>query len=143
MTLWPFGQRGGLTDQPFTSEDPKVCVHQAVRLKILLTKFSGRYEETWMVLNRLEIVYLCAGRREDADRVHADKIALVRRYKAGPASGDEGEGIIGRLKWWWQIRETEACFRHGQLVIDAHLAELHRLAPWESGQDADSVSGMA
>lgn len=138
MAPWPFGQRGGITTMPFTSDDPLICAHQAVRLKILLTEFEGRYEETCMVLNRLEIVYICAGRQEDADRVHADILALV-----APPCTDSGQGIIGRLRWWWQVREVEARFRHGQWRIDEHLADLHKRAPWQSGRDADSVWGMA
>jgi hypothetical protein len=105
-----------------------VCAHQAVRLKMLLTQFEGCYEETCMVLNRLEIVYFSAGRREDADRVHADKIALVE------PSCNSGDGILGRLRSAWQLRRSVARFRHGQRVIDHHLADLERLAPWESGQ---------
>jgi len=46
MAPWPFGQRGGLTEQPFTSDDPLVCAHQALRLQLLLAVFNGRYEET-------------------------------------------------------------------------------------------------
>lgn len=128
MTSWPFRQRGGLTDTPFSSDDPLICAHQALRLKILLAQWAGRYEQTWMIMNRLELVYLCAGRREDADRVHADKIAL-----AAPASVDCGDGFIGKLRWWWQTRETEARFRHGQLIINENLAELNHRAPWRSG----------
>ncbi|MBG0738772.1 hypothetical protein IV500_04980 [Paeniglutamicibacter antarcticus] len=138
MAPWPFGQRGGLTVAPFSSHNPLVCAHQAARLQILLTEFEGRYEETSMVLNRLEIVYICAGRLEDGDRVHAVKLALVP-----PANADEGKGIIGRLRWWWEAREMEARFRHGQRAIDRHLADLHRCAPWKSGQDSGAVQGMA
>jgi hypothetical protein len=138
MALWPFGQRGGLIAVPFSSNDPLICAHQAVRLKILLAEFAGQYEETFLVLNRLEIVYICARRMQDADRVYADKLALVP-----PASGDEGHGIIGRLKWWWQIHQEETRFRRAQMAIDHHLADLHRRAPWKSGQDADTVWRMA
>lgn len=128
MTSWPFGQRGGFTDTPFSSDDPLICTHQALRLKALLVQWAGRYEQSWMIMNRLELVYLCAGRREDADRVHADKIAL-----ATPVFVDRGDGFIGRLRWWWQTRETEARFQHGQLIVNENLAELDRHAPWRSG----------
>lgn len=135
MARWPFGERGGLSVAAFSSDDPLVCAHQAVRLQILLGMVADRYEETCMVLNRLEIVYLCAGRREDADRVHADKIKLV-----APASADFGDGLSDRLRWW-EVRQTEARFQRGQLLIDEHLADLQRRAPWKSGQDADAVWG--
>lgn len=138
MTTWPFAQRGGITDPPFTSEDPLVCAHQALRLNTLLREFAGRYEETWVILNRLEIVYLCAGRRIDADRVHQDKLALVR-----PPSPEEGYGFFGRLRWWWDVNRDEMHYRRGQLAVDHHLADLDRLAPWETQQDADAVWGMA
>lgn len=141
MAPWPFGQRGGLTVVPFSSEDPLVCAHQAVRLKILLSMFEGRYEETCMVLNRLEIVYLSAGRFEDADRAHAAKISMPR-----PASAeirDYGPGIIGRFGQWFQVLNIESRYRHGQMVIDTQLADLDRRAPWKSGRDADAVWGRA
>lgn len=138
MASWPFNQRGGMAVVPFQSNDPVICAHQAVRLKRLLKEFAGRYEETCMVLNRLEIVYICAGRMEDADRVHADKLALVPAAEAA-----EEQGLLGQIKWWWQTREHEARFTRGQLAVEHHLAELHRLAPWESDQGADSVRGMA
>ncbi len=133
MTTWPFGHRGGLTDAPFTSDDPLVCAHQALGLKTLLREFAGRYEETWMVLNRLEIVYLCAGRRIDADMVHKDKLALVR-----PATPKEGHGFFGRLRWWWQIQQEEMRFRRGQLAVEHHLSELDRLAPWNAAMQEHS-----
>ncbi|MET4143892.1 hypothetical protein [Arthrobacter sp. UYCo732] len=137
MERWPFGERGGMSVAAFSSDDPLICAHQAVRLQILLRMCAGRYEETCMILNRLEIVYLCAGRREDADRVHADKIKL-----APPASGDFGDGFFDRIRWWWDVRRTEARFQRGQLLVDEHLADLQRRAPWKSGQDADAVWGM-
>ena len=139
MAPWPFGARGGLTVMPFSSNDPLICAHQAMCLKGLLPQFEGRYEETCTVLNRLEIVYICAGRQEEADRVHTDKLALVEP----PCSDNSGRGIIGRLRWSWQVWEVESRFRHGQRVIDQHLADLHHRAPWQSGQDADTIRRTA
>lgn len=137
MAPWPFGGRGGLTVEPYASEDPRICAHQAVRLKMLLTEFEGRYEETWVILNRLEIVYISAGRRDDADRVHADKLALAAPH----CSDNYGQGIIGRLLWSWQVWKVESRYRHGQMVIEQHLADLHRRAPWKSGRDAAADEG--
>jgi hypothetical protein len=138
MATWPFKQRGGMAVVPFQSNDPVVCAHQAVRLKHLLAEVLGRYEETCMVLNRLEIVYICAGRMEDADRVHADKLALVP-----PTEPEEEPGMVGRFKWWWHVQRHEARFTRGQLAVDQNLSELHRLAPWESDQDTGAVRRMA
>ncbi|WP_422759179.1 hypothetical protein [Paenarthrobacter sp. C1] len=132
MGRWPFGVRGGLTTLPFSSDDPVVCAHQAVCLKALLAQFEGDYEATCMVLNRLEIVYFSAGRRQDADLVHADKIALVE-----PSHGS-GEGIVSRLLSSWRLHRSEARFRHAQRVIDYHLADLHRRAPWACGHEVDA-----
>lgn len=126
MAPWPFGARGGLTEEPFTSEDPRVCAHQAVRLKTLLREFDGRYEVTWMILSRLEIVYICAGRTEDAARVHADKLALV-----APAWTSNSSWI----REWWNVHQVESRYRHGQWVIEQNLADLNRRAPWDSDQD--------
>jgi hypothetical protein len=138
MTIWPFGQRGGLTVAPYTSEDPLVCAHQALGLQTLLREFAGRYHETWMVLNRLELVYICAGRRDDADRVYQDKLALVR-----PASPQEGAGIFGRLRWWWDVEQEEMRYRRGQSAVHHCLAKLHRLAPWDAGQPASPTEDLS
>lgn len=128
MAPWPFGGRGGLTTEPFTSEDPLVCAHQAVRLKMLLTEFEGRYEETWVTLSRLEVIYLCAGRRDDAARVHADKLALANPTR----------NTGGRVRSWWLAYKEESRYRRGQMIIEQHLADLHRRAPWKSGRGADA-----
>ncbi|QOT19591.1 hypothetical protein [Paenarthrobacter sp. YJN-5] len=127
MGRWPFGQRGGLTEAPFSSNDPEVCAHQALRLQDMLREAAGRYAQAWMILDRLEIVYLCAGRREDADRAYQDKCALVR-----PASPEEGRGLFGRLKWWWQTNREEKQYRQGQRAVHRNLAALHRAAPWNT-----------
>lgn len=133
MGRWPFGVRGGLTTMPFSSNDPAVCAHQAVCLKALLEQFEGMYEESCTVLNRLEVVYFSAGRRGDADRVHADKIALVE-----PAM-NSGEGLTGRIIRNFQILAMESRFRHAQRVIDQHLADLQCRAPWAYSHTVDAV----
>lgn len=134
MGSWPFGTRGGLTEESFTSDDPRVCAHQAVRLKILLAEFEGKYEVTWMILSRLEIVYICAGRPEDAARVHADSLALAR-----PAWTSDGNWI----REWWHVHQVESRYRHGQWVIEQNLADLDGRAPWDSDQDVDTVRDLA
>lgn len=128
MGYWPFGQRGGVTVAAYSSLDPMVCAHQAVRLKTLLAQYAGQHEYTCMILDRLEISYLNAGRFDDAARAHSDKVNLKP-----PTMDSSAEGTPGKLRQWWQAHESEARFRHGQLIVNEALAELNRQAPWASG----------
>lgn len=133
-----FPRREGNSLLPFISEDPLVCAHQAIRLKVLLATVLGHHEETCVVLSRLELVYLCANRPEDADRVAASKRALVP-----PPAPDEGHGFSDRMAWLWRLHQTDMRFRRGQLAVEQHLADLHRLAPWEADSEIAKAWGMS
>jgi len=124
-------RRPGLTPAPYSTDDPVTAAYQAVRLEILAAAFGGSPEEQWMILNRLEIAYLQAGRPEDAGAAHIRAMAMPGRH--GHAAIEQWERsprwfklITRRFRTQLELRWTENRYLSAARSIDALLSETAR-----------------
>lgn len=120
-----------LTSSPYSTDNPVTAAYQAVRLEILAAAYEGRPEETWMIMNRLEIAYQQAGRPADAAGAHLRAVALSGRH--GHAAIERWERsprwfklLTRRFRTHLELRWTEGRYLRAAKVIDAHLADIAR-----------------
>lgn len=131
---WPFDAPGGLHVSAHSTGDPVTAAVQAVRLEILAAMYDGHPEETSMILERLEIAYLQAGRAEDADGAHQRRLIMLKRI--GYADIERWERsprwfkvLTRRFRSRVQSRWETTRYLRILRVIDAHLADTDRRAP--------------
>lgn len=123
--------RPGLTSAPYSTGNPVTAACQAVRLEILAAAYEGHPEETWMILNRLEIAYLQAGRPEEAAAAHHRAVASAGR--SGHAATEQWERsprwfklLTRRFRTQLELRWTGDRYLRGAKAIDAHLSDVAR-----------------
>jgi hypothetical protein len=131
---WPFDAPGGLHAAAHSNDDPVTAAVQAVRLEILAAMYEGHPEESSMILERLEIAYLQAGRPEDAARAHERRLIVLERI--GFADIERWERsprwfkvLTRRFRRRVQLRWESTRYLRILRVIDAHLADTDRRTP--------------
>lgn len=124
-------RRPGLTSSPYSTGNPVTAAYQAVRLEILATAYEGRSEEQWIILDRLEIAYLQAGRPEEAAAAHDRAVASASR--SGYAAIERWERsprwfkvLTRRFRKQLEDRWTGDSYLRGAKAIDAHLSDIAR-----------------
>lgn len=124
-------RRPGLTSPPYSTDNPVTAAYQAVRLEILAAAYEGRREEQWMILDRLEIAYLQAGRPEEAAAAHDRAVASAGR--SGYAAIERWERsprwfklLTRRVRKRLESQWTRDGYLRGATAIDAHLSDIAR-----------------
>lgn len=134
MTGWPFGGSRGLRPAPHSTNDPVLAGIQVIRLEILAVMYENRPEELSMILNRLEIACLEAGRPEDAAAAHDRAMTAISR--CGYAAKERWErsprwfrALTRRFRGVVELVWEDRQYRRISAVIDHHLADVFRRSP--------------
>lgn len=133
MRGWPFGGPG-MSTVAHTTTNLVVAATQMVRLEILAAMYEGQPEESALILRRLEIACLHAGRPLDAANVH-DR-ALPYFARCGETARARWESsprwfrqLAGRFRPTIELLWENGQYRRITSVINRHLADVDRPVP--------------
>jgi hypothetical protein len=129
-----FDRSRGLTPAAHSTKDPVVAAAQMVRLEILASTYEGQPEESTMILSRLEIACLQAGRPDDAAAAH--ERALVYAGRCGFAAKERWErsprwfrALTRRFRPAVELFWENGRYRRMAAVLDHQLADVDRRSP--------------